>query len=109
MSLNNKVYDYLKWTALVLIPALSALYVGLGQIWDLNYVVEVVSTLTTVELFIGALLGITTPGWNKERVDGTINVMEGENSLKYDLALDKNPEALGRKDEVVFKVDRNPQ
>lgn len=110
MSLNNKVYDVLKWTALVAIPAFSVLYFTLAGIWGLAYAEEVVMTASAVELCIGTLLGITTPGWNKQRIDGTVNVVEDETSMKYDLALEKNPEeVLESKDEIVFKVNRETQ
>lgn len=33
MKLNNKVYDVLKWIALIVIPALATAYVSLAAIW----------------------------------------------------------------------------
>ena len=32
MKLNDKVYDILKWVTMVVIPALTAAYVGLGAV-----------------------------------------------------------------------------
>lgn len=63
--LNNKVYDVLKWIALILIPAVGALYFGLAQIWGFPYGEEIVGTLTLVDTFLGALLGISTVQYNK--------------------------------------------
>lgn len=37
MMLKNKTYDLLKWVALILLPALGALYFGLASIWGLPY------------------------------------------------------------------------
>ena len=63
--LNNKVYDVLKWVALILIPAVGALYFGLAQIWGVPYGEEIVGTLTLIDTFLGALLGISTVQYNK--------------------------------------------
>lgn len=63
--LNNKVYDVLKWIALILIPAVGALYFGLAQIWGFPYGEEIVGTLTLIDTFLGALLGISTVQYNK--------------------------------------------
>ena len=58
--LNNKVYDVLKWVALVALPALGTLYFGLSKIWGFPYGEEIVGTITVVDTFLGALLGIST-------------------------------------------------
>ena len=64
--LNNKTYDVLKWVALVLIPAVGALYFGLSQIWGFPYGEEIVGTLTLIDTFLGALLGISTVNYNSK-------------------------------------------
>lgn len=66
MKLSNKVYDALKWIALILLPAVSALYFGLSQIWGFPYGEEIVGTLSIIDTFLGALLGISTMNYNKE-------------------------------------------
>ena len=65
MLLSNKVYDVLKWVAQVVLPALGALYFGLAQIWGFPYGEEIVGTLTVIDVFLGALLGISTAQYNK--------------------------------------------
>lgn len=64
--LPNKVYNALKWIALIFIPAVSSLYFGLSQIWGLPYGEQIVGTLALVETFLGALLGISTNIYNKQ-------------------------------------------
>jgi len=66
MKLNDKVYDVLKWIALIVIPAVGALYFGLAKIWGFPYGTEIVGTLTLIDTFLGALLGISTASYNKE-------------------------------------------
>ena len=65
MKLNDKVYDVLKWIALIVIPAVGALYFGLARIWGFPYGEEIVGTLTLIDTFIGALIGISTSSYNK--------------------------------------------
>ena len=67
MKLNNKVYDILKWIALILIPALATLYFALAGIWGLPYGEQIVGTLTAIDTFLGALLGISTLNYNKNK------------------------------------------
>ena len=67
MKLNNKVYDILKWIALILIPALATLYFALSGIWGLPYGEQIVGTLTAIDTFLGALLGISTLNYNKNK------------------------------------------
>ena len=64
--LSNKTYDILTWVAQIVLPALGALYFGLSQIWGLPYGEEVVGTITVIDTFLGALLGISTAQYNKE-------------------------------------------
>lgn len=63
--MSNRVYDILKWIALIFIPAIGALYYGLSQIWGFPYGEEIVGTLTLIDTFLGALLGISTAQYNK--------------------------------------------
>lgn len=64
--MSNKTYDVLKWIAQIVLPALGALYFGLSQIWGLPYGEEIVGTITVIDTFLGALLGISTAQYNKE-------------------------------------------
>lgn len=66
MKFSNKTYDVLKWIALILLPAVATLYFGLAQIWALPYAEEIVGTITTVDAFLGAVLGISTNSYNKQ-------------------------------------------
>lgn len=67
MKLSNKLYDILKWIALVVFPALSALYLGLSGIWGFPYGEQVSGTIALVDTFLGALLGISSAQYNKSR------------------------------------------
>lgn len=66
MEMSDKIYDILKWVALIFIPALGTLYFAISAIWGLPYGEQIVGTLTAVDTFLGALLGISTYQYNKE-------------------------------------------
>lgn len=66
--MNNKVYDGLKWIAMIVLPALATLYLGLSNVWGLPYGEQISTTITLVNTFLGAVLMISTNQYNK-RVD----------------------------------------
>lgn len=64
--LDDKIYDILKWVALVVLPAIATLYTALAGVWGLPYAQEIPATITAVDLFLGALLGVSTAQYNKK-------------------------------------------
>ena len=65
MKMNNKVYDILKWIALILLPALGTLYFALAGIWGFPYAEQIVGTITAIDTFLGVLLGISANTYKK--------------------------------------------
>ena len=63
----NKLYDWLKWIALVAIPALSTAYVGPATVWGFPFADEVAKTACVVCTLIGALLGVSTAEYRKRK------------------------------------------
>lgn len=104
MKLNNKVYDILKWVAQIVLPALGAAYFGLASIWGFPYGEQVVGTITVLDTFLGALLGISSI---KYEGDGVLTVnTEDENKDIYHLSLTAPIEDLPKKNYVVFKTEK---
>lgn len=66
MILSNKYYDLLKWIALIVLPALGTLYFGLAKIWGIPFGEEIVGTITVIDTFLGALLGVSTNNYYKQ-------------------------------------------
>ena len=64
--MSNKLYDILKWIALVLLPAIGTLYFALAGIWGIPYGEEIVGTITAVDAFLGVCLGISSHNYNKK-------------------------------------------
>ena len=71
--MSNKVYNVLKWIAMIVLPALATLYLGLSNVWGLPYGEEVSTTITLVNTFLGTVLMISTNQYNK-RVDVNENI-----------------------------------
>lgn len=67
MTLTNKTYDILKWIAQILLPALATLYFAIASVWGLPYSEQVVGTISAVDVFLGALLGISTAAYNNKK------------------------------------------
>ncbi len=70
MKLSNKAYDVLKFIAQIVLPAVGTLYFALAQIWNFPYAEEIVGTITAIDAFLGALLGISTAQYNREDDNG---------------------------------------
>ena len=72
MKMPNKVYDILKWVALICIPAIvTFLSVVLGVLEidpkTINVIVTIISAIGTL---IGTLIGVSTANYNKEKNNG---------------------------------------
>jgi hypothetical protein len=65
MKMSNKLYDVLKWIAMVAIPAIGTLYFALAGIWGWPYGEQVVGTLTAIDTFLGVVLGISSAQYKK--------------------------------------------
>ncbi len=65
-KLTNKTYDILKWIAQYLLPALGTLYFALAGIWNFPYGEEIIGTFAALDVFLGAVLGISTVQYKKE-------------------------------------------
>ena len=71
--MNNKLYDVLKWIALVALPALTALWLTLANIWGWPYAEAIGATMAAVTTFLGALLGISSLSYAKKLKEGEGN------------------------------------
>lgn len=69
LKMNDTVYDVLKWVALIVLPAVATLYTTLAGIWGLPFAEQVPATVTAIDLFIGALLGLSNATYQKGIAD----------------------------------------
>lgn len=113
---SNEVYDFLKFVALIVLPAAGALYFGVAEIWGLPNAQEVVGTLVVVDAFLGVLLkrsntvyeaGKPDPESIEAKYDGAL-VVDTHDPMKdtYSWEFYENPVHLSERDELHFKVKR---
>ena len=61
----NKVYDILKWVALVALDAVGVFYKTIAAIWSLPLGDEVLATCAALSLLVGTLIGISSSTYKK--------------------------------------------
>lgn len=55
--LPDRVYDVLKWVALIVLPALATLVQTLGPVWGWTWADPAATTISAVALTIGVIIG----------------------------------------------------
>ena len=68
--MSNKLYDYLKWSATVGLPALTALYLALAHSWGWPYAEAIGATLAAVTACLCTLLGLSSVNYQKKLKSG---------------------------------------
>lgn len=66
---NSKLYDALKWIALVALDALGIAYESLSQVWNLPLGDEVMKTCTILSVLIGTLIGVSSYKYNNPKLN----------------------------------------
>lgn len=104
MTLSNKVYDTLKWIAQYFLPALATLWIALAKVWGLPYGAEIGATISAIDLFLGAILGISSANY---KGDGTmiVNTDDPEKDV-YTLEYDGDLNDIAEKKSVTFKIKK---
>jgi hypothetical protein len=64
--MSNRVYDLLKFLALIALPAIAAFYVGLAQLWGWPNGELIGATIMLVDTLLGALLQVSSANYKKE-------------------------------------------
>lgn len=75
--MSNKIYDVLKWLALIALPALSTLVFALSNIWHFD-ATPVIGSIAAIETFIGSLIGVSTYQYNKSQNKLKLDKSDGD-------------------------------
>ena len=67
MKMSNKVYDVLKWLALVAFDAVGLFYQTLSAIWQLPFGDEILATCVAVSICLGTLLQISSSKYKGDK------------------------------------------
>lgn len=109
--LSDGAYNVVKKSATIVLPALSALYIALAQIWDLPHVEEVVGTLTALNTFIGVIVQISKKSYYASNAPyvGEIKVEDSEDGSRkvFSLVVNGHPEDLENMDIATFKINND--
>ena len=74
--MSNKVYDILKWIALVVFPAIATLFSAISMIWGIPYGEQITSTIIAIDTALGAILGVSSAKYLKKVGDSKWNTTE---------------------------------
>lgn len=66
MKIPDKLYDILKWVVIIVLPPSPRCTRPWSAVWAWPYSEEIVTTITAVDTFLGAVLCISTATYNKE-------------------------------------------
>lgn len=64
--MNNKLYDKLKWIALVGLPALTTFYGVVGATCNIPFTQETLTIAVAFDTMLGAMLGISSNSYKKK-------------------------------------------
>lgn len=64
--MSNKVYDVLKYVAMIGLPAVATLYAALAAAWGWPNAEQIIATITAIDTFLGALLQISSKQYSKK-------------------------------------------
>ena len=64
--MNNKLYDKLKWIALVGLPALTTFYGVIGATCNIPYTQETLTIAVAFDTMLGTMLGISSNSYKKK-------------------------------------------
>jgi hypothetical protein len=65
MKMSNKIYDILKWVALVALDAIGYFYQEIAGVWSLPFGDEVLKTCVAFSILLGTLIGVSSARYNK--------------------------------------------
>ena len=66
---NNKIYNVLKYFALIVFNAIGVFYKTIAEIWNLPYGNQVALTCSALALLVGTLIGVSSYKYNNIEVD----------------------------------------
>ena len=67
MKLSNKLYDVLKWVALVALDAVGLFYQTISAIWNLPYGDQILATCVAISVCLGTLLQISSSKYKGDK------------------------------------------
>jgi hypothetical protein len=103
--LTDQAYAFGKRLVQLILPAISALYFGLGKIWGFPSVEQVVGSIAVISAFLGALLRVSSSQYDASGAayDGHVTVTPNDEGTSVRINLDPND--LVDKKAITLKVN----
>lgn len=109
-TIPPKLYDFLKYVALVVLPAVAALVLGLGVLLNWSSATVVAGVITLVDTFLGGILGKSSSNFKQQEpaVFGDIVVRQDRDGTPLGFRLVGHHEnyIFEDKSQVVLNVKR---
>ena len=64
--LSDRAYTILKWTIILLLPAIGTAYFALSELYGLPFAKEVQGTCSIIAIFLGTIFSISSAEYNKD-------------------------------------------
>ena len=104
--LSDAAYNNIKWVAQYFLPAVGTLYFALAMIWGLPNAEQVLGTVTALDIFLGAILGLSKKSYEASdaKYDGALIVDTRDDAKDiYRLEVDTLA-TMPAKNEITLKV-----
>lgn len=105
--LSNSAYNVVKKSATIVLPALSAFYIAIAQIWNFDHVDQVVGTLAALNTFLGVIIQLSKKSYYASSAPyvGEIKVQNVGEKKVFSLVVDGDPEELENMNSANFKIN----
>lgn len=113
MTINNKLFNTLKWMTLVFVPAINAATFSILQLWgvDPEVTAKLTGSIAILNTLLGVAIGVSAFQYahSDEKYDGTIDPLTA-NLQTSDRALDLSTDEYdaAQQKEVLLKVVQHP-
>lgn len=87
--MSNKTYDILKYIALIVLPAAAVFYSTIAKIWNLPFENAIPDTIMAIDLFLGAILKISSDDYAIERIGAERTDVDRRDDSEVDHAEDQ--------------------
>ena len=64
--MSNRLYDILKWCAILFLPAFAILVKTVFAIWQIPFGEQISGTIIALQVFLGAILGVSSMRYKDE-------------------------------------------
>lgn len=103
--MTDKVYNILKYCALIAIPAIGTFYTTISSLWGWPYITEVSGTILAFDTLLGAFIGISSARY-QPAADGVLHI--NPSTKETYAALTTPTDTVLANGTMVLKVQESP-